>query len=158
LFILAAVIGLQRLSALRIHGRAAGRGAARLLLFLCAAHFAFWYGLHLFERSSLATAVLPYETWDAVNHRNPQRRILVNRQLERIPGQLLVFVRYSYPQHPFQDEWVYNRADIDGARVVWARDLGPEEDRKLLEYYPQRKALLLEPDAIPPQLRDYPEP
>ena len=88
---------------------------------------------------------------------NPQRRILVNQQLERIPGQLLVFVRYTYPPHAFQDEWVYNRADIDGARIVWARDLGPGEDEKLLHYYPNRKVLLLQPDVRPPQLTDYPE-
>jgi hypothetical protein len=155
LYILVAIVGLQRLSSLRIHGRLAGRGAARILLFLCAAHFVFWYGLHLFERSSVSQALLPYETWDAINHLNPQRRIFVNRELEKIPGQLLVFVRYNYPQHIFQDEWVYNRANIDDSRIVWARDLGPEEDGKLLEYYPQRKALLLEPDAKPPQLTGF---
>jgi hypothetical protein len=114
-----------------------------------------WYGLHLFERSGISQALLPYETWDAINHQNPQRRIFVNRELEKIPGQLLVFVHYNYPQHPFQDEWVYNRADIDGARIVWARDLGREEDEKLLQYYPNRKPLVLEPDVRPPQLSDY---
>ena len=44
--------------------------------------------------------------------------------LPRYQASCLVFVRY-YPQHIFQDEWVYNAADIDAARVVWARDLGP---------------------------------
>jgi hypothetical protein len=158
LYILVAITGLQRLSSLQVHGRPAGRGAARIVLFLCAAHFGFWYGLHLFDRSGVSQALLPYETWDAINHQNPQRRILVDRELERIPGQLVVFVRYNYPQHPFQDEWVYNRADIDHARIVWARDLGPEEDEKLIRYYPYRKALLLEPDVRPPQLRDYSQP
>jgi hypothetical protein len=158
LYILVAITGLQRLSAIEIHRRPAGRGAARILLFLCAAHFMFWYSLHLFEHSSVSQAVLPYETWNAINHLNPQKRILVKQQLERMPGQLLVFVRYTYPPHAFQEEWVYNRADIDGARIVWARDLGPEEDEKLLQYYPQRKALLLEPDVRPPQLSDYPRP
>lgn len=163
LYILVAVTGLQRLATLRVGSFQvsrlhAGREAARILLFLCAAHFAFWYSLHLGEHSGIAQALLPYETWDAINHQNPQRRILVNRQLEGMPGQLLVFVRYNYPQHAFQDEWVYNRADIDNARIVWARDLGPEEDKKLLQYFPRRKALLLEPDVRPPQLGDYPQP
>jgi hypothetical protein len=157
LYILVVITGLQRLSALTIHSRYAGRGAARILLFLCGAHFVFWYGLHLFESSGVSQALLPYETWDAINHQNPQRRILVNRELDKIPGQLLVFVRYSQ-QHAFQDEWVYNRADIDGARIVWARDLGQAEDEKLLQYYPHRKALLLAPDMRLPQLGDYPQP
>jgi len=156
LYILVAVAGLQRLSSVQIQARAAGRGAARILLFLCAIHFVFWYGLHLFESSRLAQALLPYETWDAINHQNPQRRIFVNQELEKMPGQLLVFVRYDYPLHIFQDEWVYNRADIDDSRIVWARDLGAEEDEKLLQYYPGRKALLLQPDVKPPVLTGYP--
>jgi hypothetical protein len=89
-----------------------------------------------------------------LNHQNPERRIAVDRRLATMPGKLLVFVRYS-PQHIFQDEWVYNDADLDGARVVWARDLGPEENRKLQAYYPDRQFLLFEPDGRPMRLQPY---
>jgi hypothetical protein len=89
-----------------------------------------------------------------IDLRVPERRIEVSRELAAIPGKLLVLVRY-WPQHIFQEEWVYNAADIDGARVVWARDLGDAEDRKLLDYYPDRKVLLLEPDARPPRIGPY---
>jgi hypothetical protein len=82
------------------------------------------------------------------------RRVAVNQQLDQVPGKQLVFVRY-WPQHIFQDEWIYNAADIDHARVVWARDLGASEDQKLLRYYPDRTAWLLEPDAMPPKLSRY---
>ena len=95
-----------------------------------------------------------YETWDSINHDNPERRIFVNQQLNRVPGKLLVLVRYS-PRHIFQDEWVYNRAAIDESRIVWARDLGDAENQPLLRYYPDRTALLLEPDAQPPNLAPY---
>ena len=95
-----------------------------------------------------------YETWDVINHANPARRIMVAQELARVPGQLLVFVRYS-PQHIFQDEWVYNGADIDASRIVWARDLGQVENEKLLRYYPGRVALLLEPDFRQPRLSEY---
>jgi hypothetical protein len=86
--------------------------------------------------------------------RDPGRRVAVNDELARAPGKQLVFVRY-WPRHIFQDEWVYNAADIDGARVVWARDLGAAEDEKLRRYYADRTVWLLQPDARPPRLTPY---
>jgi hypothetical protein len=50
---------------------------------------------------------------------------------------------------------VWNDADIDTARIVWARDLGPSENEKLRAYYPDRTALLLEPDDRRPTLSPY---
>ncbi len=149
LFILMSVAGLQWLARFE-----AGRLAALVLIALCAGHFAFWYGLHLLEGSQVAIGMTQYETWDALNHRNPDARSLVRNQLGQTSGRQLVFVRY-WPQHLFQEEWVYNEADIDAARIVWARDLGPQENEKLLHYYPDRAAWLLEPDARPPKLTPY---
>lgn len=150
LFVLVSVAGLERLSRLSTH-------AAGLLVFLCVAQFLFWYTLHVFDAANFSLALRQYETWDGLNHRNPAARIDVNRQLDALPGRLLVFVRY-YPQHQFQEEWVYNRADIDGSRVVWARDLGAAEDEKLRAYYPDRSVWLLEPDYRPPRLTAYTAP
>lgn len=147
LFVLVSIAGLQQIHRL-------SPAAARIVLFLCASQFLFWYGVHIFDGSNLAIALTPYETWDNINYRYPERRIYVNRRLEDIPGQLLVFVRY-YPQHIFQDEWVYNRADIDASRVVYARDLGAEENQKLIACYPNRTVILLEPDFRPPRLSPY---
>jgi len=144
LFVLISVAGLERI----------GPVAARTIVILCCAHFLFWYGLHAADNSALSRFLLRYDTWDGINHRNPERRIAVRDKLAKIPGQLLVIVRYA-PQHVFQEEWVFNAADIDSARIVWARDLGAEEDRQLLAYYPNRKALLLEPDAETPELSEY---
>ncbi len=152
LFVLMSVTGLERISRWTIHGWLAGHKAARLIVFLCVLHFLFWYGLHLFENQPFST-VAQYETWDAINHGDPEGRIAINNQLARAPGKQLVFVRY-WPQHRFQ-EWVHNAADIDAARFVWARDLGPAENEKLRRYYPDRKVWLLEPDARPPRLTDY---
>jgi hypothetical protein len=147
LFVLIAVAGLQRLSLWN-------EEAARILLFLCAAHFLFWYGLHASRDEELYASLTPFETWDAINHGDPDGRIAINRQLNSQPGQQLVFVRYG-PQHQFH-EWVHNAANIDGSRIVWARDRGPEENQKLLRYYPNRTVWLLEPDVHPPLLRPYP--
>jgi hypothetical protein len=151
LFLLMSVAGLAALSAVTVREQPAGADAARLILLLCGAQFVFWYGMHLFDTANPSLALRPYETWDNINHTNPERRIFVNRQLARIPGRLLVLVRYS-PQHLFQDEWVYNAADVANARVIWARDLGTDKDRQLLQDYPGRTVLLLEPDARPPRI------
>jgi len=134
------VEGLRMLSDWR-----AGAEAARVLIYLCIAQFAFSY---------ISVAMNRSDTWDSIDFRVPEQRIAINRQLAATPGKLLVFVRY-WPQHIFQNEWVYNDADIDRARVVWARDLGDTEDENLRKYYPDRTVLLLEPDARPPRLTPY---
>ena len=151
LFVLAAVTGLERLSRITIRGWLAGQEAARLILFLCAAHFVFWYGAHAIDRP----AAIQYETWDVINHGDPQGRATIESQLAQASGKQLVFVRY-WPHHIFQNEWVYNAAGIDGAQVVWARDLGVAENEKLRVYFSDRTAWLLEPDARPPKLSPYP--
>jgi hypothetical protein len=154
LFILASVVGLERLSRIYFRGTQAGGNAARVVVFLCAAQFMFWYGMHLFDDSDVSRSARQYETWDWINHEGPERRTLVNEELARKPGELLVFVRY-WPSHIFQEEWVYNAADIDASRVVWARDLGAAENEQLIRYYPSRSVWLLEPDADPPRLTPY---
>ena len=65
-----------------------------------------------------------------------------------------MFVRY-FSSHRY-GEWIHNAADIDGARVVWALELSPDENAKLKSYYPDRTVWLLEPDALPPRLVPYP--
>jgi hypothetical protein len=70
-------------------------------------------------------------------------RILAALQLE--PGKHLVLVRYT--DHNFPEEWIHNDADIDAAKVVWAHDMGREQNLELLEYFKDRTIWLLEPDT-----------
>lgn len=143
-FILAGVTGLRRMP----------REAAWIVLALCGAHFALWYGVHVFDTREASRSLMAFETWDTLNHDNPARRIEVNRELAAQAGKQLVFVRYA-PIHRAEDGWIHNAADMDAARVVWARDLGAAQDEALLRFYPDRKAWLLEPDAQPPRLAAY---
>jgi hypothetical protein len=154
LLVLLAVMGLEALSRLRLRNLAVGEEAARALLLLCAAHFLFWYSLHLSNDTNLALPLWRFESWDNINHGDPQGRRAIADRLARAPGKHLVFVRYG-PRH-LLEEWVHNTADIDSGRIVWAGDLGPDENPKLQHYYPDRTAWLLEPDLNPPRLRPYP--
>jgi len=74
----------------------------------------------------------------------PQRAAVL-AELEQCPGLQLAIVRYL-PCHDFHDEWVFNRADIDSARVVWARDMGPVPNTELIKYFKDRRVWLVQPD------------
>ena len=73
-------------------------------------------------------------------------RDAIQRRLAAGGSKHLVVVAYA-ADHDWNVEWVYNRADIDAAAVVWARDLGPAADRRLLAHFPDRKAWRIEPDG-----------
>jgi hypothetical protein len=76
--------------------------------------------------------------------------------LEHSPGRHLVVTRYGRNHH-LGTEWVYNAADIDGSKVVWARDMGVSKNRELLQYFADRKVWLLLPDVTSPRLMPYGE-
>lgn len=76
-------------------------------------------------------------------------------QLQDSPGRHLVIVHYL-PTHNYHREWVYNAADIDDAKVVWAQDMGLAENQELINYFKDRRVWLVEPDQNPPRLSPYP--
>jgi len=145
LFLLVSVTALDRLA--RISWLA---GAAHVILWICAFQFLFWYGIHLAGDDRMLFAMARYESTDFINYGDPDGYAAIDRKLAAAPGKQLVFVRYS-SQHMFH-EWIRNAADPDTARVVWAADLGAEENEKLRRQYPDRTAWLAEPDARPPLL------
>jgi hypothetical protein len=83
------------------------------------------------------------------------RRAQLLANLEKDGEQQLVIVRYG-PRHPPQHEWVYNDADIDNSRVIWARDMGMDHDQELLNYFNDRRVWLLEVNSNTPELVPYP--
>ena len=56
-------------------------------------------------------------------------------ELSNLEDNQLVFVDYN-ADHDTLQEWVYNRADIDAAKVIWARGMSPAEDLKLARVLP----------------------
>ncbi len=130
------------------------RMAAFAICAVAVTHFAFWYAIHAASNQQFRDAFGPYEPFDFLNHGDPEGRLPILKQLQDSPGGQLVFVHYL-PFHPLR-EWITNQADIDHAKIVWALDLGPEENRALIGYYPDRTVWLAEPDMRPPRLRPYP--
>jgi hypothetical protein len=63
-------------------------------------------------------------------------------------------VHYTRDHEPFY-EWVYNAADIDAAKVVWARDMGLARNQYLIRYFKDRQVFLLEADKNPIELLPY---
>ena len=82
-------------------------------------------------------------------------RAQVLARLEAVPGPQIAIVRYRPNHNLIGNEWVYNNADIDGSKVVWARDMGSEKNQRLLNYFRDRKVWLVEPDEIPPRISPY---
>ena len=81
-------------------------------------------------------------------------RAALKRQLEATPGSHLVFVRYL-PEHNPQREWVYNGAEIEGAKVLWAREIDSQSDQALIRYFKGRQVWLVQPDVKPVKLAAY---
>ena len=96
------------------------------------------------------------ETWYGPEHFGAERA-QIGARLGQLPGEQLAIVRYN-PDHTPGDEWVYNRADIDASKVVWARDAGAADNLELIRYYRNRKVWLVEPDMIPARISPYPIP
>lgn len=69
----------------------------------------------------------------------------IEQQLDAMPGEHLVLVRYG-DCHDAGEEYVYNDADIDHARIVWARDVPGQSVAPLLNYFRNRDVWVFEPD------------
>lgn len=111
-----------------------------------------WLGpaaVALLAAAHLALAVRTLSSYDALGlaPRWARERQAIGTRLAALGGQHLVLVSYP-PDHDLHEEWVYDAADIDAAPVVWARALGTDRDRALLEHFAGRRVWTLL--AVPP--------
>jgi hypothetical protein len=81
-------------------------------------------------------------------------RAWVERKFASISGEHLVLVKYSQ-HHNINQEYVYNDADIDHAKTVWAREIPGQDLNTLLTYFHNRDVWVLEPDEQPQRIYPY---
>lgn len=81
----------------------------------------------------------------------------VEDRLAALPGEHLVIVRYS-KDHNSGEEYVYNAADIDRAKTVWAREIPGVDLSPLLQYFRNRDVWLYEPDEDDSAVQPYTPP
>ncbi len=86
-----------------------------------------------------------FESWCCVQPGN-QSKARILAMLEKTGGKHLVIVKPKNDPNNFL-QWIYNAADIDASPVVWARDMGVEENRGLIEYFRGRNVWLVDPNT-----------
>jgi hypothetical protein len=150
-------IGLQAVRHLRLWrpgGNFVGLTLVRMMVILCLV----MAGLRLFA----APLHIPLEEWPpskwiaewyGPGHFGTERAQL-EAKLENLNGKQLVLVRYS-PEHNTFNEWVYNSADIDNAKVIWAREMDAVNNAELIHYFKDHQVWLVQPDNIPAKIEPY---
>jgi len=145
------------------HYLAAATGLLYLVLIQCMRHLRLWrwrgqpLGMAIVRAVPLiclAMIVLRVSAVAAGAHIEPDwprgnlARAAILHKMENSPGKYLVIVSYN-PDHDLDMEWVYNAADIDGAKVIWARDMGTQSNAELLQYFRERQVWRVNADQSP---------
>ena len=153
-------IGLQAMRHLRVwtpEHKPVGLQIVRIIVTLCvvlAVARVFTVSLHL------KVAEWPAGEWSLMWY-GPEHfgteRAQIEAGLERLPEKQLVLVQASDKRESL-DQWVYNAADIDSSKVVWANDMAPADNLQLIQHYPDRKVWLVQMDTMPATISPYPMP
>jgi hypothetical protein len=151
------------------HYLAVGAGLLYIVMVQCLRHLRLWCwrgaetGLAVVHAIPMVAcamvllrilAVAAHTPLDPPWPRGNQNRAQIMRSLENSPGHHLILVRYG-GSHDLDNEWVYNPADIDQAKVVWARDMGQSNNRELLDYFRDRRIWILNADDPHPRPLPY---
>jgi len=150
-------IGLQAMRHLRVwrpEDKPVGTALVRFCVLLC---FVLG-GLRAFS----APLHLPVAEWPASNWSTlwygpdvyGTDRAHVVSELESHAGLQLALVRTS-PNRNVLDQWIYNGADLNTARVLWAYDMGAAQNAELMRQYPGRTAWIIDLATEPATVTPY---
>jgi hypothetical protein len=140
-----AVQAIRHLRTMRMGARPVGVGLSRAIVLL----------LVLDTGIDTARGVCDPLLWPCQG--DPSRAAIAEK-LQGTPGKHLIMVRYDKEDHNIHDEWVYNGAEIDAAKVLWARELDAQQNAKLFTYFRDRKIWLVTPDSDNTYLEPYTPP
>ncbi|HEV2423994.1 MAG TPA: hypothetical protein VGZ29_04105 [Terriglobia bacterium] len=151
------LIAMRRIRTLEWRGRPTGVFLTRAVPAICVVLAI----LHIIAGSSRAFACPAWPsgqstepTWCSPSPANTERAGVLAR-LESYPGRQLAIVHYGPDHDLYFHEWVYNPADIETARVVFARDMGPVRNLELIDYFKDRHVWLVDADATAVKLEPY---
>lgn len=115
--------------------------------------------LMLWQAPLLAITVLVVSLYGTIKKNSSsswqEQRARLLKQLKEEGGEHLIIVSYG-PGHSVHKEWVYNEADIDHSKVVFARAINSKQDCQLVEYFKSRRIWSLDTDQSIPKLKPYP--
>ena len=143
------VLGLQAMRHMRLwrpEGKPVGKAMASLLVMVLCVMTALRM---VAQPLHIAPPEFPFGIW-LNNWIGPSQfgaeRASVEARLGALPGKHLVLVRYSATHYP-ADEWVYNGADVETTKTVWARDMDDASNKELFSHYADRDVWLVQPDV-----------
>lgn len=145
-----AIYGLRRLRLWNPRGAPVGRMGVRAIVLVMGIWMLLTLGEKIFNPFLLQ-----------INERNLQVQMLdrdrLAAELNQLPGQHLVIV-HNRRSHTGSEDWIYNKSDIDRAKIVWARDMGPEKNQELLHYFADRQVWLVDQNDGIMRLHAYNQP
>ena len=143
------VQGIRHLRQWRTTRRGYGLAFTRAIVTFAVA-MNFVYAIKAARNPQTRSLVAPAGAWGAAGN---LARARTQVELAERPGLQLAIVRYLPESN---GEWVYNKADIDHAKVVWARETPGMNIRPLLEYFKGRSVWLVEPTRDGARVSPYP--
>jgi hypothetical protein len=128
------LLAMRRIRRLKFGDRAAGLFLSRAIPLACLLMLALRAGAVSLHMDT--GPVWPPTWYNSDSKKIPRSEI--EGKLETLPGQHLVIVGFK-PGFGEPHEWVYNAADIDASKIVWAWDMGEAKNQELLDYFHGRK-------------------
>lgn len=141
------LIAMRRVQSFNWRGRPSGQFIVRAVPTICVL-------LLLLRIAAPGLAANKVPNWCYMTASN-YKRADVLEELRRYPGQQLAIVRHNPSTDMGFDGWVFNRADLNSAKIIWAHDMGPAKNQELIDYYKGRNVWLVDADDSPPKLVPY---